>query len=50
MPTSTALPAASESEPVVRIGAKFRYTAAILQDERAYWVDLPDEYESGVNA
>ena len=33
MPASTALPAASESEPVVRIGAKHRYASAVLQDD-----------------
>ena len=48
--TPPAPPAASESEPVVRVGAKFHYPSAILQDERAYWVELPDEYESAVNA
>ena len=50
MPTPVAAPAPSESEPVARIGTKFRYPSAILQDERAYWVDLPDEYESALNA
>jgi len=48
--TPPAPPAASESGPVARIGAKFHYSSAILQDERAYWVDLPDEYESAINA
>jgi predicted alpha/beta superfamily hydrolase len=49
-PPPKAAPVASGSEPVVRIGAEFRYPSAILKDERAYWIDLPNEYESAANA
>ena len=49
-PPPIAPPAASESDPVVRVGAKFRYASAILKEERAYWVDLPEGYDAGRNA
>jgi len=43
-------PVTTESEPVARFGAKFRYASAILEEERAYWVDLPEGYEAGPSA
>jgi predicted alpha/beta superfamily hydrolase len=36
----------NESDPVARIGAKYRYSSAILKEERDYWIDLPDGYDS----
>jgi predicted alpha/beta superfamily hydrolase len=43
-------PEPSDAEPVARVGTKFRYTSAILRDERAYWVDLPESYDAASGA
>ena len=42
---TTPTAAANEPEPVARLGAKFRYASAILEEEREYWVDLPEKYD-----
>lgn len=41
---------ANEPEAVARLGAKFRYTSAILKEERDYWVDLPEGYDARSDA
>ena len=43
-------PAPSDTEPVARVGTKFRHSSAILREERAYWVDLPASYDAASHA